>query len=402
MLEGSRTMLKILAIGNINTIFTFEYVTEILSDIPEVKIDIATFCDDEKEIVPERLQYCRDNEINIVCLGKYVSRKKIISALGKYYEKFKALSIVKNYDIVQFLFVNSVESFLVCKIAPKSTRIVSTFYGSDLLRAKAIDRLLLNKVLKRSDCITLGSENMIQAFERTFDSRYLEKCVKADLGSNNAPVLAAQIDNIDKAECKKRFGIPEDKLSIFCGYNGRREHRHIQIIEELMKMDQSIKDKVCLVFHCGYELADSYKTEILQSAEKSGIEYVMISEYLKGIELAKVRKAADIMLNLQVSDALSNSMMENIYAGAVVVKGTWLDYPDLDKAGVYTVSINSMNDLLACISEIVENYNVHSEKCVLNKEPCLKLMSWDTYKEIWKKVVNGTVERTEFIRNADR
>ncbi len=395
-------MRRVLVIGNINTIFTFEYVTEILGNIQDITIDIATFCDDEKEIVPERLEYCKQNSIAIYCLGKYVSRKHICTAIGKYRKKYKALSIAKNYDIVQFLFVNSVESFLVCKIAPKTTRIISTFYGSDLLRAKDFDKLLLRRVLERSNCITLGSENMIQAFEETFKGNYLDKCVKADLGSNNAPILAAQIDHLDKIECKRRFGIPEKKLSVFCGYNGRREHRHIQIIDELMKMDQSIKEKVCLVFHCGYELADTYKSELIQKAEESGIEYVMISDYLKGIELAKVRKAADIMLNLQISDALSNSMMENIYAGAVVIKGKWLDYPDLDKAGVFTVSIDDMDELPSYVTRITQQFGEYVSKCSMNKAPCLRLMSWDTYKEIWKKVVLDKVDETEYIQNEQR
>ncbi len=78
------------------------------------------------------------------------------------------------------------------------------------------------------------------------------------------------------------------------------------------------------------------------------------------------RKSIDIFLNLQYTDVLSASMLEELEAGAIVIKGDWLNYPDLEKRNVWLCSIKDMNALTDEITAVVENYDGLSKKTACN------------------------------------
>ena len=387
---------EILIIGNINTIFTYEYILEILNDNCKYNVTIATFVDSYAEIKPERKEYCDKHNIRIIKLGKFISKRDIAKAIPKLIKRFWSMRICRNYDVVQFLFVNSFESLASVFWIRHTTRFITSFYGSDLLRAKKIELFILKYTLRRADCITLGSSNMIEAFNKIYGNTFSSKCIKADLGSKNAEILVSTIDSLDRGKCKKAFGIPENKISVFCGYNGRREHRHLEIMKLLSNLDTTIKNSICLVFHCGYELSDEYAELIESTAKTVGIEYRIIREFLVGEKLAMIRKSADVMMNLQITDALSNSMMENIYAGAIVIKGDWLKYPDLDDNGVFLVSLHQMEELPVTLTDIVLNQRKYLE---LSQNNCQvsKLMMWSTYKDRWIRAVDGELTEEDYL-----
>lgn len=375
--------MSVLIIGNLNSKFVFEYVSEVLAkNLTNTRIAIATFNKKLSDIDPLKKSFCEDNRIEIICLGEEISKKPVLLLPFRAIRRFFKTRFCKKFDVIQMLFVHCIESVGCCFWAKKKSRIILSFFGSDLLRSSRRQLKMMRFSIKRANYITLGSNNMINAFQDRFSNTFNQKTKKIDFGSINAEHLKENVLKVDYPACKHRFNISETKISILCGYNGSRGQRHIEIIKSLSKLPASIKNKIELVFHLAYGCNDSYKNQIVEEARQSNISFVIVDEYLTGINLVEFRKSIDVMLNLQPTDALSNSMMESLFVGSIVIKGKWLDYPDLVEIGVFFLSIDSVDNLNEAIEKIVSNYSEYKGK-TKNNNRCYDLMSWNTYKAKW-------------------
>lgn len=381
--------MKFLMIGNIQSKFVFEYLTEIISGEDSLKVTIATYQNSLDEIDEEKKEYCEKNGINIILINKIYGGNSIIKKFFGLLRRFFVFRFCRKFDIIQMLFVYGFESSFIGFWAKKKTRILLSFFGSDLLsKASKKKRKFLKVSLKRADVITLGSTNMVNSFVSIFGDSYLPKVKRIDFGSKNAEIILDYENKIDSVECKKVIGLDPSKRTILCGYNGKQSQKHLEIIDSLRFLREEIKNGIQLVFHLGYGYDDEYAKAIEGAASLSGISYVLIKDFYYNLRLVEFRKSIDIMLNLQPTDALSNSMMESLYCGTLVIKGEWLHYPDLDDLNIYSLSINDFSDLNALITDVVVNFESYKKRCVNNKK-CYQLMSWKPYKNQWLNAVLG-------------
>lgn len=379
-------MKKVLVIGRrLSSNYYFEFVEEILEKIPDWHTSVW--------IVPEA-DSPTDREATLVshgCTVKYYYDKKLREKNGVIRHLYRAVKRalahfrVKGYDVV---IMNSVTiaSFLSALAVSKDTRMVVVFWGSDLLRAGKLAILLMHPLLRRADAVVLETRHFADHFSKLFNGRYDNRVTIADFGTRNADVLYAFVQSHTKEECKKTYRIPANKLCIFCGYNGDRAHRHKEIYHLLETLPKAHRDSICLVFHCASGLDDDYKAELEALCAKGDMDCRLLTDFLTGDDLAALRMCADVMLNLQPTDAFSASMVENMEAGAIVVKGDWLVYPELEACGAYLLSIPSIDDLPELIQDIVENPEPYREKTKQNRGVVL-MQSWDAVRGGWMKAL---------------
>lgn len=382
--------MRLLLVGDIGIIFTYEYITEIASKFPNCQVDILSFAP-RKNINSER-------EKKLIALGcnifyqpnyKLFKKHKILHIFIRFCEALR-YRICRNYDVINVHFPG-VDSGAVCRYASKNTRVVTSIYGSDVLRANKRCLSVMEKLLTRSDAVTVAGDYIKKKFSEKFDARFDDKVEIVRYGSNAASFMSGAIEKYTKDECKKYFSFPDGKITVLCGYNGSRAQRHIEILNEIKKNRDKLKEQIFLVFQCSYGFDEDYKNELADALAESGFNGVIETDFMQGEVLAKFRNSIDVFLNLQPTDVLSATMIEELEAGAIVIKGDWLKYPDLENrnSNIYMQSISDIESLSEKITYIIDNFDSERGKIYSNKG-IWKILSWESQYEKWKKVIYGT------------
>lgn len=379
-------MKKLLNMGVwLSSNFTFEFVEEILEKLPDWHISVRIMPEAGSPTEREAALLSRGCAVEYYYDKRLCRRKGSVPRFFLRIRKALAHLRVRGYNLVVVNGV-SIPSSLSALAASKDTRMVAIFWGSDLLRAGKGTALLMRPLLRRADAIVLPTRYMADRFSEVYNGRYDDRAMVVSLGMRSADVLYAFARSHTKEECKRAYGLPLDKLCVFCGYNGYRAQRHKEILHLLQTMPKECRDSVCLVFHCAYGLDDAYKDELESLLAGSGMDCRLLTGFLSGDDLAALRMCADVMLNLQQTDAFSSSMLESMEVGAVAVKGDWLVYPELEAYGAYLLSIPSMEDLPGLVQDIVENPGQYFEKTKQNRGVVL-LKSWETVRGDWMRAL---------------
>ena len=140
------------------------------------------------------------------------------------------------------------------------------------------------------------------------------------------------------------------------------------------------------MLQCSYGFDEAYGKELAEALAESKLDGEIVTEFMKGETLAKFRKSMDVFLNLQPTDVLSATMIEELESGTVVVKGDWLSYPDLEERNVYMRSIPDMKDLSSEMEIILENYSEEQQKAQVNRG-IGEILSWEKQYDKWKKII---------------
>ena len=379
--------MKLLVVGDIGIIFTYEYVTEIASKFPGCSIDILSFSP-RKDANAER-------EANLIALGCHIFYQPSYKLLKKHkllhgfirLGEFMRYRLCRQYDRINIHFPGA-DSIAVCYWASKKARVVTSLYGSDILRASKRSLAVVKKLLLRSDAITVASRTIQEQVSQKISAQFDDKIEIVRYGSNAAGYMSKAIAASSKAECKQHFGFPADRITVLCGYNGSRAQRHIEILQELKKLSSQTQNKLFLVLQCSYGFSESYYKELSAALDASPLEGVIVTDFMQGEVLAKFRNSIDVFLNLQPTDVLSATMIEELEAGAVVVKGDWLCYPDLDERKAYMRSIPTMDALSTELKRIVVDFSDEQAKAQTNKG-VWEILSWEKQYSKWERIILG-------------
>lgn len=377
--------MKILILGNLNTIFTFEYVKEVLLKNNFKNISVLT-SETKEKTHKHVIEYCRNNGVNV--FYKKSSNKKIKK---RRFHPFLILSnvfrykIVKKFDIIHVHGVTPITPFIGFFASRKSIIILS-YYGSDLLRTSNKVLKFQKYILKKAKHITLATHAMIDEFNKTYKYKYKDKVVKAMYGTTQVDFFKQHRVVEDKKYYKEKFNFPNNKYTVYIGYNGFRAQNHLDIISNLSNLEDDIKSKIHLVCHCSYGLDKEYKDEILSYLYNSNITFDFITDYLQKEQLVYFRMACDIFINMQISDALSASMIESLDGGAVVIKADWLIYKEIEDYEGFLFSIPNFFHLGNKIAIIVNDFPKYKMKAAYNKGILEYLLSWDNHSKIWLKL----------------
>lgn len=183
------------------------------------------------------------------------------------------------------------------------------------------------------------------------------------------------IDDIDKIEKQGWTKSYPNKVIITCGYNGSVGQQHLKMIEAIQELPIELKNKIIAYFPLTYGLTASYRSQLTEALANVDYEYKLFEQRLTDEELAMLRLESDIALNVQITDSLSSSLLQHLYAGSVVLVGDWLPYEIYDEYNMFYKKTNLTNlskDLEDCINSIKE-YNSIS---ITNRDKVRKLSSW--------------------------
>lgn len=300
-----------------------------------------------------------------------------------YSELYGILNELPVYDVFQIQWIDNIWVYFRSMIREKCKRLNLGVGGSDLYRARRAERIYKRHLIDMADIISAQTDATISAFAEVYPSaagriRWVNYGIEVLEYMRRECLLKAQ-------EKRRSLDIPDDMIVIMCGYNASEAHRHVSLIHALSGMDESVKERIMLLLPMTYPNEQkSYIEEVERHLGSCGIRYRILTEYMSFQSMAEIEMMSDIMITVQTTDQLSSTMLEIMYAGKVVIAGSWLPYEDLRQKGIFFVSVGEIADLTKTVTEVVTNYRSFQGKCSVNKKIVYDMSSWSTASMRWR------------------
>ena len=190
-----------------------------------------------------------------------------------------------------------------------------------------------------------------------------------------------------KNKSKSLLGINKNKITISIGYSGKEIHQHAEILKTLFKDAKfiSAKDKFVFILPMSHGCTTDYINQIESLAKSYSLNYKLLTQIMTDAEIARLRNATDIMIQLSTSDGRSASIIESLLAGAILISGSWLPYKMFKEKNLYFHELSKIDfSLPELILKISLNINGELKTCQGNKE------KWGF--ETWEKVIENWID----------
>lgn len=372
-------------VGNAHDIFVYNMVKWLKKSM-DVDVDVFEF-------YPNNKQGFGNEYYNTVGSAKSVG----IPYIHRFINPFIGSSCFKNflkgrhYDIIHchwivppIVLTNNLKNY--CK------KLVITFWGGEfdrqkLLESKKIYLRCLYKFVRNVDCV-VNDREYFEILLKELPS-YLGCFRPGTLGSGPLEILYELMEKESKQESKKALGIPLDKITVQIGYSGKVIHQHLKIIDEL-KTHPWYREKIHLMAPMTRGAGNAYMNKVEEKLKSSGFSYSLIKgRFLSDIEIARLRNATDITLQLSTSDGFSRSIVESFCGKTVVIYGSWLDYSYYMKSkGFKGVSVDSIKDGVDKIDSIISDFSLYKNMTSTNCENGKHQAIWSECIKDWVDAYN--------------
>lgn len=370
--------MKILIIGSPESIYIKYYIKNVL--VP-LNLNILLSC--SKELRYEDKMFYDEYNVRLVNLYEkrgILGKLPKISTLISYIKNLKKYTSNGNIEFIQLHYVGNPQlmKFSYKFLKKYTKRLISTFWGSDILdiddkRARQIEGLMTV-----SDKIVLSTAAMKEKFQEYYGNKYDHKIVSYLFGNQ---IIERSLEVGNKERKKKN----PDKYNVAIGYNGSKRQQHLKVIEELSMLPKDVKRKLNIIVQMSYSMPNTeYKDSIKYSIYKADLCGYIIEKYLNIDETIQLRKNIDIFINSQTTDALSSSVLEYIYFGAEVLNPKWINYKEWESMGISYNKYESFSELNNLIIKIIQG-GIHTDH-VKNASIIEKNFTWKNNAPKWQNL----------------
>ncbi len=359
--------MKALIIGNYKSVFAKELQSELATrgmDIYLLDFETLKLYKDAN-IFDE--SYCQ-------AFDKYRRLPKIHMIYRMYYiAKFLRSSL---FDVVNIHTARVVYASILPFLTKQ--KLVVTVYGSDFYRMGTTARKIQKLLFQKANVITFTNPLTKQSF--------LDYYGNFEAKSRVCRFGLKTLDFIDKNRNKDMLSIKEhldyslDKIIVTCGYNATKGQQHEKIIENIVKLNTKILDKIQFIFPMTYG-DETYKEKIKNLLRETSVDYKVLEDFLYGDDNAYIKLCSDVMINILQTDSFSGSMQEFLYANNIVITGRWLPYKLFDQLGIYYHKIDSSEMLADKLIEVLSELD--KEKTMKNVQIINSLSSWGNNIQNW-------------------
>lgn len=293
----------------------------------------------QKKTVKKALQYCKR-----LALKEYIYQTQIKP---------------KKYDVLHFHFCTRVNLEYLYFIKNDS-KVVCSFWGSDLWRASnRRDNYYVSKALENAKVITVQTPEMALALKAKYGIHLSEKVKDLRFTISTSIYEAINVYRNDTEalnEFKQKHQFHAEKHLVVLGHNAHKENNHIQMIEALQLLPVNYKNKIIFILHLSYGRKEAYIEALGKVIEQaSDLEFRILNEFMNPEETSKFRLVTDVMIHAPISDALSGTMTEVLYAGNKVIAGGWLPFGMLRRNKIQYEEFERFENLPLKLVEILEN-----------------------------------------------
>ncbi len=238
--------------------------------------------------------------------------------------KFASRESVTNFDGYDLVHIHQVHEGTALH-AKKAKRVVMSCWGRTILD----DPELYDHVL----VVTFSNPVIRDEFVERYGPE------KARLVKWVLPVFE-HLDKLDKEECKKELGL--DGTIVALGHKITPATNQ----EGILKSLQGAYPGVTFLVPMHYGTSKKVEKRIREVLKDFGHPYKILTDFLPPEQVAKLRKAVDIMIMCPPKDHMSASVAEHLAAGSLVIAGRWLPYDAYDSFMLRVKSLDDLSDTL--------------------------------------------------------
>lgn len=296
------------------------------------------------------------------------------------------------YDAVHVFYLSATWGVLAGGLARKAERLVVTVFGSDVYRTTAWLRPWQRRLLQRADRVTASNADTLEAARR-IASIDPARCSIVRFGLRPLDHIERLRVEGDRAHHKRAVGIAPERVVVVAGYNASPHQQHAAIIDALkaLGVERTKRIEVLLPMTMGGHTA--YIRDIETRMKGSGLAYRLITRLMTDEEVARLRLATDIMVQVQPTDQLAGAMQEHLAAGSVVLTGSWLPYGVLREAGVRFWTVDARDEVRDALVTIMKELPERTSECSGNARCIHELSSWSVTAPRWSALYDGPVGR---------
>jgi len=375
--------MRILVLGNVDTVFTSQFVIELSKRGLLVHLFDplkATLYDQNLKRLVLFKQPPRFLD-RIPKLGYAIKLLLSKHHFHKFFQKYDLCHIHYNYKLYSDI------SRTIRKIAP---HLVISIYGSDFLRRTLFQKKKQTKIYEKADLIAFLTEQTRVHFLDFYGEEFRQKTRILRLGLR-------VLDFMDKIceetiiESRKTLDIDPNSIVTVCGYNSLSEQNHKPLIKSLLELKREIPKNALFIFPLTY--GDSKTREEVKSLLKeSNLNVLFFEQFMNDEEVARLRRATDIMINVQQTDHLSGSFLEHLYARSIVICGSWLPYDILVDKGVFFLTVDSPQEIGRKIIEVLTHIEELRKKTAKNPQLVTDISRWDINMKKWIQAYKELIE----------
>ena len=372
-------MRSLLLVADINSIHIYNYCKNFLSK-EDFQVTLLNIGGGEETVNKEYLNFYKELNYKILyTCGLATGRWAFFVSF------YKVLKQAGEYDILHLHYVNHYLCPAIFFLSKRFKHIVLSYWGSDLLRSNFMKRSMTLPLIIKANAISLLTKEMYDRFS-TISFLYrknLKKCSIVDFGNLFFDSIKEnQERGLTPSRAKKLMGLDPDKLCIAIGYNCRREMQQIEALEGIFHGNFKYVENVQFVIPAvGIDNSIKERIESLLNANKA--DYYFQQNFLSESQLPIFRLACDVFIHPQTTDSLSCAMMEHLYAGGVVINGSWLKYNVLDNNMIYYYQFDEFADLPNLLNSIIESIDKIKEQSAENRQKIDSFASWSYWRNKW-------------------
>ncbi len=360
----------LLIVGNANDIFITNMTKWLKTSMPDTTIDIFGFYLNTKQ--GKNTYYDNMYYVNPNIWHQKIPYIK--SPIFPFYASHELKKFLKgrHYDIIHCHWIIP-PLVLTRNIRKYCNRLFATFWGGEINNILKIlySTKLYNKNLKKfiSEVDYIINSPTFKNVTKDIYPEIGDKLIEGNYGSEPLEELYKLMEYENKATSKTKLSIDTNKKVVLIGYSGKLLHQHIPIIDELSRKEQ-LKEKLHLLAPMTRGAAKDYCDKVQAKLEQSGYTYTLLRDsFLSNEEVARLRNATDITLQLSTSDGFSKSIIECLCAKSVLIYGDWLAYKERLKANqLIGHNVKTIKDGVDLIEGVLNNFENFKEETELNSK----------------------------------
>lgn len=413
--------MKILIIGNFNSVFVKNFIRSIHTYSNDIRENITVDILESGGVSPNSdilKEFRSKGWIEEFFTGKLILPVGRNSKLWRLLKKLKNNGLVKlakflllsrkmsnpiidninnnfirKYDTILLQGFGGIEMSLFNQLRIENQHVVGAFWGSDFYRREKMGDSFLKKIINKCDRVIISTQQMQSDISAVF---HIEKTKirKALFGIQPLQNLY-ELRLVPQIISKSKIGLVDKNFVITCGYNATPDHQHIEILKALVSVKDVLPHRTKVIFPMTYGRELNYMEQVKIAIANSGIDCIVMEEFLTDEEVAHLRKATDFFIQIQATDANSGSFREHLAAQNLVLTGSWLPYKEYQSEGVFFETIDHISQLSKKIKEVLANFSELKTKAE-------KMNSFDKFKtSLWSECIKDWYNILNEYKNAD-
>jgi hypothetical protein len=312
-----------------------------------------------------------------------IERQKVINAgYSKVVSKFNPTHVHVHYlDKSRLKWVEFI---------PQNCKVILTFWGSDLMTTSGgVDEYKIQyNALRRADVITTQTIDLRTILLCKFGQELLPKIRHQTFDPllNKTGLIKNFATRESRDKLKSKYGIDANKKCIQVGYSSAIGQNHLKILEQIHQLPQEHKGNLAVFVPLSYNAEGDYIANLLNEIKKMDFQILPILEYISDEEMLAIVSACEVFIAMRENDALNAAMIESLYAGNLVVTGSWLPYGVYDRKKLEFVSLDSIEELSSELNNILTNYSEFKKRLVDNAVKLERLYSPSDVAKNWSKI----------------